>query len=251
MEITEWLKDKHKDYETGVKLYAESSAVKTRTLATLQRGKNPRNLAVLIKELRQLSKKKAPQPPKGEHKTIPASKSKKPQSVLQPEKENLIQKSSQQYFQKVKYGDLPAELRPRFKRIREVWFQMCDLKFELNDVPVKKEKEALQLELQIEALDEEKEMIWKEIDHWKLHKSILPTKTEEDFTGLTGQQLYLKKANLVNYINKKNKRIDSWENNLDKETRKEERLKINQQINRTKKAVHRHQLDLKKIEELL
>lgn len=250
MEITEWLKDKHKDYETGVKLYAESSAVKTRTLATLQRGKNPRNLAVLIKELRQLSKKKGYQPPKGEQKTIPASKSKKPQSVLQPEKEELIQKSSQSYFQKVKYGDLPAELRPRFKRIREVWFEMCDLKFDLNAIPADKENQALEIILQIEALDEEKEMIWREIDHWKLHKTILPTKTEEDFTGLTGQQLYLKKANLVNYINKKQKRIEAWENAIKKED-KQERLKVEQQINRTKKAVHRHQLDLKKIEELL
>ncbi len=250
MEIKEWLQDKHKDYETGVKLYAESSAVKTRTLATLQRGKNPRNLAVLIKELRQLSKSRKPAAPVAK-KPEPIKKAPAVKTAAHPDKETLIQKSSQSYFQKVKYGDLPAELRPRFKRIREVWFEMCDLKFELNAVPPEKEIKALELILKIELLDQEKEMIWKEIDHWKIHKSLLPTKTEEDFSSLTGQQLYLKKVNLVNYINKKNKRIDSWENNLDKETRKEERLKINQQINRTKKAVHRHQLDLKKIEELL
>ena len=41
--ITEWLKDKHKDYDAGVKLYAESPAVKNRILTTLQRGNNTRN----------------------------------------------------------------------------------------------------------------------------------------------------------------------------------------------------------------
>lgn len=249
MEITDWLKNKHKDYDTGVKLYTESSVVKTRTLAALKRGKNPRNLSLLIKELRQLSKSRKPAAPAA--KKIAVKKPEpEPNTKSHPEKETLIQKSSQSYFKKTKYGDLPAELRPRFRRIREVWFLMCDLKFALNELPHKKEIEALEVMLKIEALDEEKEMIWKEIDHWKKHKTILPTKTEEDYSGLTGQELYLKKANLVNYINKKQKRIDKWEIEIEKMLKKENRIKIDQQINRTKKAVHRHQLDLKKIEDL-
>ncbi len=251
--IASWLQEKSKDYEVGLKLYSESSAAQIRTLTLLQRGKSHRNMALLIsalRKLRNLSERKA-------NLTITKTPVKPKPVVIkknvqeQMEKQALIHKSSESYFKKVRYGDLPKELRPRFKSLTDLWYQMCELKFALNEVPPKKQKQALEIILQIEALDQEKDLIWKEIDHWQEYKTILPLNTETDFKGLTPHELYLKKVNLGNYIHKKQKRIKKWLQAIEKEPIKPERLKIQQQINRTEKSIHEHELDIKKIESLL
>lgn len=248
MTINDWLQDKNRDYNTGVNLYAASTAVKTRMLSGLRKGRSPRNLAVLIKELRQLRNKRerpsSPQPPKIKRDIVAPSIP--VQNEL--EKKSLLHKSSESYFKKTRFGDLPAELRPRFRILKDLWYEMGESKFQLNDLPAKREKDALKLILHIEALDEEKDLIWKEIDHWRKYKTLLPTKSGEDFSKLSPQQLYLKKANLVSYINKKNKRIERWKEDFEKEPVKQERIKIQEQINRTIKDVHEHELDIKSIE---
>ena len=251
MEISEWLQSKPKDYKTGVDLYAASSAMQSRTLANLKRGQNPRNMAVLIKELRQLSKSRAYQKPKPKPVVkIEVVADPKPVQV-EMERKNQIEQSANAYFQKIKYNELPAVLKVRYRQLKDLFYDMSDLKFVLNDLPAKEVNKALKIILKIEALDEQREMIWRELDHWQDHKTLLPTKTENDFTGLSQQDLFLKKANLVNYINKKSSRIKKWESELQKKSNKDERLKIGQQINRTQKAVHLHKLDLQKIEGML
>lgn len=251
-EINEWLQDKNKSYEIGLKLYSGSPGVKNRILSTLSRGSSPKNLSTLIYELRQLKNsrklKVEPAPKKTEAKKViipPVSEQ------LKAERTDLIQRSVQSQIKKIRLGDLPKELRPRFRRLSDLWYQMCELKFDFNDLPPKKEKEALQIILQIEALDQEKSMIWKEIDHWNKYKTLLPVETNEDFSNLTPQQLYLKKVNLGNYVHKKEKRIENWKEDLRKESRKPEQVKIQEQINRTLKAIHEHELNIKKIEDRL
>ncbi|MCC4228387.1 hypothetical protein [Zunongwangia profunda] len=251
MEISEWLQSKPKDYNIGVDLYAGSSVMKSRTLANLKRGQNPRNMAVLIKELRQLSKSKAYQKPKPKPVVkIEVIADPKPVQV-EMERKNQIEQSANTYFQKIKYNELPAVLKVRFRHLKDLFYDMCDLKFALNDLAAKDTQKALKLILNIEYLDEQREMIWRELDHFQDHKTLLPTKTENDFTALSQHDLFLKKANLVNYINKKSSRIKKWESELQKKSNKDERLKIGQQINRTQKAVHQHKLDLQKIEGML
>jgi len=251
MEISEWLQSKPKDYNIGVDLYAASSVMQSRTLANLKRGQNPRNMAVLIKELRQLSKSRAYQKPKPKPVVkIDVVADPKPVQV-EMERKNQIEQSANAYFQKIKYNELPAVLKVRYRQLKDLFYDMSDLKFVLNDLPAKEVNKALKIILKIEALDEQREMIWRELDHWQDHKTLLPTKTENDFTALSQQELFLKKANLVNYINKKSSRIKKWESELQKKTNKDERLKIGQQINRTQKAVHQHKLDLQKIEGML
>jgi len=247
-EINDWLKDKHKDYGTGLKLYSSSSVARNRTLAALQRGSTPKNLSILIKELRQLKNSTRPVVvPRT--KPAPVIEVKTVQSEL--EKASLIHNSTQNQLKKIRLGDLPKELRPKYKKLSDLWYQMCELKFVFNELPPKNEKQALQIILKIEALDQEKDMIWKELDHWQKFKTILPQETEEDFSKLSPQELFLKKANLGNYIHKKNTRIDKWKEELLKETKKPERVKIQEQINRTLKSIHEHELNLNKIGELI
>ncbi|SDS12525.1 hypothetical protein SAMN04487764_1511 [Gillisia sp. Hel1_33_143] len=251
-EINEWLQDKNKKYEKGLQLYSGSSVMKNRILQNLNRGYSQKNLSTLIYELRQLKNITKAKPVQEKKIPVPVKIITPPVSVqIKAERADLIHRSVQEQVKKIRLGDLPKELRPRYRRMSDIWYQMCELKFVFNDLPPRKEKEALEIILQIEALDHEKSMIWKEIDHWTKYKTLLPLKTAEDFSKLTAQQLYLKKVNLGNYIHKKQKRIENWKEEMIKETRKPERIKIQEQINRTLKSIHEHELNIQKIEDRL
>jgi hypothetical protein len=248
-EIQDWFKTK--DYNAGVKLYAGSPGCKSRILSTLQQGYSDRNFGLLISELRKLKNKvvvKVKKPTIEKLKLAPVETVKVQEAA---ERTQLIQKSSESYFQRVRFGDLPAELRPRFRVLKDLFYDMQDLKFALNDLPAKAEQDALKIQLAIEALDEQKETIWKEIDHWLLYKTLLPTKTEDDFSGLSVQHLFLKKASLGSSISKIKKRLEGWREDLTKQSNKQEAIKIEQQISRSERRLHTHEINLRKIEELL
>jgi len=251
-EITTWLQTKTKDYDAGLLLYRNSAAAKSRTLSALERGKSARNLCVLIKELRTFSKSSRSAPVKKPELAPEIKKIINSANVQnEQEKQDLIHKSAATEFKRVRLGDLPKELRPKYKRLSDLWYQMCELKFAFNDLKPQNEKQALQIILNIEKLDEERDFIWKELDHWTKFKTLLPVKTEENFSELTPRDLYLKQANLENYIYKKNSRIETWKQDLKKCKSKPESVKLQEQINRTLKAIHEHEINLKKIEELM
>lgn len=250
--IQSWLSNKHRDYETGVTLYANSLAVKTRILSQLRRGKNDRNMALLIGELRKVktaSSAPSPRPPREpQQKTV----NRKPQTVEEThQRQDLIRKSTDTYFQKVRYAELPKELRPRYRLLKDLLYEMNEHKFLLNDLPAKKEKEALELIIKIDALDTQKELIWQEIDHWMTHKTLLPVKSADDFSKTPPHLLAVKKANLLSSISKISKRIQGWETKLETTEAVKEQRKILQQINRSKQKLHTHELNLVKIKELL
>ena len=67
----------------------------------------------------------------------------------------------------VRIGDLPAELRIRYSRARNIFYEMIELKFALNDLPSEAEASALKIMLKIDDLDEERDLIWKELHHWQ------------------------------------------------------------------------------------
>ena len=210
-------------------------------------------MSILCRELRRLKKEAPVKKSKPRPKVILVSTPTiaTPASQIQEERKESKARSADTYFKKIKYGELPAELKVRFRLAKDIFYDMCDLKFALNDLPDSAEHQALDIQLQIEALDEQRETIWKELEHWQEYKTMLPTKADEDFSQLTPQKLFLKKANLASSISKMSKRIESWKNDLEKEPDKEKRLKISQQINRSQKKLHQHEINMRKIEELL
>jgi len=250
MNIADWFKTM--DYEAGVAIYKTLPNAKTRTIASLSRGKNDRNMAVLIGELR---KAKNARPAPAEKKKPVAVKKTTPQQPEAPQKEAqenyLKQEASKKYFSKIRYGELPAELKARFRKAKDLFYDMCDLKFKLNDLPDESEAEALAIMLQIEDLDEQKDTIWKELEHWQLYKTMLPVKASEDFSKLSALELDRKLRNLKSQISKKKKRIAKWQAAAEKETDKIMQRKLLQQINRTEKSLHQDEINLRKIEELL
>lgn len=247
MSIEEWFKSQ--DYETGVALYEEHCKVTTRALANLKRGKNPRNMSFLIKELRQVrNKAERPQPSKRKPQPVIASV---PAAAAPEPTVTDKESSAKAYFEKVKYGELPDVLKKRYRELKDVFYDMLDAKDVLNASPPQAEADALKIMLHIEALDDQRDLIWKELDHWKQFKALLPTRTEEDFSKMTPQKLYLKKASLASSISKMKKRIEKWELELAGENDRNARLKLSEQISRTTKKMHTHELNLQKIMDLL
>ena len=158
--------------------------------------------------------------------------------------------SAKTIFGSIKYALLPHELKPRYRQVRDLFYQKCDLKFILNDIPPEDTKQALQIQLQIEDIDTEQALIWKELDHWQTHKTMLPTKADE-FKDLTPAALLQQKANIKSNITKQSKRIDEWWETLYNTTDSGDIRKLEQKINKGEKAIHQHQLNINRIEELL
>lgn len=254
MKIEDWFKGKN--YQEGVAIYESSGKAKSHILRSLKRGKSSRNMALLIRELRKLKKGKSPS--KKRHKTRvikPEIGRNYPFKDSSPEKESQqnYQKnqSSKRYFNKVRYGELPKVLKLRFRELKDLFYDRCDLKFTLNDLEDNREKEALQLQIKIFEKEQQQGQIWKELDYWQAHKSLLPADTDDDFTKLNPHDLYLKKANIKSNLHKMRQRVDRWKYEAESENDKLERRKINEQISRTEKRMHEKEINLQKIEKIL
>lgn len=240
------------DYKAGVAIYKTLPSSKNRTVTLLERGKSDRNMSTLIGELRK-AKNQRPAP-EIKKKPLPVIKTTKPKPDA-PQKEAqqdyLKEEASKKFFAKIRYGELPAELKVRFRKAKDLFYDMCDLKFQLNDLPDEKEAAALALLLAIEELDDQKDTIWKELEHWQLYKTMLPVKASEDFSKLTDLEKEKKRRLLDNYVKKKSARIKKWQTTAEKETDKIVQRKILQQINRTEKSLHQDEINLRKIQELI
>lgn len=250
MEIEEWFKTQ--SYNEGVALYASAPSSKNRIVQLLQRGKNDRNMSTLIRELR-LLKNQRPTPPLPKLRPAPPKPAIIVENVGQEEAErsHLKELGSKSYFQKIRYGELPPELKLRFRKLKDLFYDMCDLKFQFNDIPDEAEDASLSLMIQIDALDEQKDTIWKELDHWQTYKTMLPVKVSEEYSKLDPLELDRKRRNLNSQIAKKNKRINKWQVDAASTDDKLNQRKILQQINRTLKTVHQDEINLRRIQELL
>lgn len=249
-EVTDWFISK--DYESGVQLYASLPGSNHRLIASLKRGgKNDRNIALLCKELRPYYSEELPVQVKAKIETKPTPISKPVEVQKEQERKQIAEVSANNFLQKIRYNDLPPELRLRYRKIKDLFYDMCDIKFLLNDLPKKSEVQALKMQLSIEALDEEKQLIWKELDHWQDHKALLPTKQDTDFSKMTFKELFLMKGKITDSVYKISKRLETAKAKLEDEKDKREKRKIEQQINTSSKRLHQHQINLKEIEKLL
>mgnify|MGYP003664376950 FL=1 len=248
-QITNWFKNS-KDYYEGVAIYA--SIKKTRTLRTLNKGKSRRTMSLLVAELRKY--KNGTTKPKPVPKTIVSELLKAPptQETINVEVERTVttQQSVQKEFTGLRIGDLPAELRPRYSRARTIFIEMIELKFALNDLPPEAEESALKIMLQIDALDEERDLIWKELHHWNQFKTILPSKNI-DFSKMDRYELDKERRNLKSYITKKHQRIDKWYEDLASEESKHKQLLIENKINKAETSIHQMNININKIDKLL
>ena len=246
--VIEWFNG-NKDYNTGVAIYAKSTTVNIRILSNLKRGYNRRNFALLVAELRKLKKQKTvPTQPK----QIVKKTQQVTQDVISTEATNkqLKNESVKQEFSKVMIGELPASLRLRYSKAYHLFIQMIELKFALNDLPPQAENDALKIIIEIDQLDDERDLIWQEIRHWKKFKTLLPS-TTTDYSELSQLERYKKFKNLKSSITKIEKRVDLLYDELANATKKSLQFKIETKINNSEKRIHQHRINVAKLKELL
>jgi hypothetical protein len=249
--ISNWFKTS-KDYYEGVAIYATLPIKKTRTLRSLNKGKSNRNMSLLVAELRKYKN--------GTTKVKVDTKSATPPIINKPITQETInvevnrnaikQESLQQEFSMVKIGDLPAELRMRYSRARNIFFEMIELKFALNDLPAEAEETALKIMLQIDDLDEERDLIWKELHHWNQFKTILPS-TIPDYNSMDKYELDKIRRNTESSKSKQQKRVDKWYTDLENEADAHKQHLIENKINKGEKEIHQKNINIKTIKNLL
>lgn len=246
--IQQWF-DNGAPFEEGVAIYKALPVTSPKVLRCLDRGKNAYNTSLLIKELRQY-KTAPPEPPKPKKVVIKPKIATDVVIAIEHLQQQQKAVSSERFFKPIKYAELPPQLKLRYREVKDVFYQMCDLKFALNDLPAKEVEKALAIQLQIEELDTQRSLIWKELEHWQKHKTELPS-TSEDFSKLPPAKLVLKKANIKSSITKLNKRIDNNYKALSEEKDKHQAILIENKINKAEKLLHQHKLNLIKIDELI
>ena len=73
--------------------------------------------------------------------------------------------------------------------------------------------------------------IWKELNHYKTFKTILPSK-EKDYSKISDLQKDKIRRNLESSKSKMQKRVDEWYNDLENETDKHQQKLIENKINK-------------------
>lgn len=252
-QITQWFNDGC-PFDEGVVLYKSLPKPNISVLRKLKRGKNSYNKSLLIKELRLVKNKPTvvakPATPKPQHKPIPKVEATDAIIAKEHQEQQTKVNALKVEYGSIKYAHLPAELKPRYRELGDIFYQMCDLKFILNEIPPKAEKEALAIILQIEELDDQRTMIWREIDHWNAHKSILPTEAD-DYKGLNSDELRTAKARLKSNITKLEQRIEAKYATLFETVNLKPKIKLEESIRRSEATLHKHRLNVLKINELL
>lgn len=251
--ITQWFNDGC-PFNEGVEIYKALPKTTTKVLRSLARGKNSYNKSLLIKELRAFKNKPievvTTKKPKPKAKPLPRVPSTDATIAKQHQEQQNKAEALKIEYGSVKYAHLPPELKPRYRELGDIFYQMCDLKFILNDIPKKAEKEALAIILQIEELDDQRTLIWREIDHWNAHKSILPT-SADDYNGLNSDELRTAKARIASNVTKLSQRIEAKYVTLFETMDLSEKIKLEESIRRSESRLHQHKLNVSKIDELL
>lgn len=246
--ITKWFADGC-NYNKGLEIYRSCSTMQAKTLQLLERGPGGSNLNLLITEL-----SKAKKDPRSKQLAQITVKPNPPKPInietMEDPQARIKKKTVKTQLDPIRYADLPGELKIRYKQLKDLFYEMCDLKFLLNDLPKNATKKALDLQLQIEDLDDNKSKIWKELEHWQQHKTLLPNQAN-DFTDLSIKDLYRKKANLSSNICKLQKRIDKYREEIAEGLDRKKNDKTNLKMKKSIKTLHQHELDLNKVKELI
>lgn len=246
--IKNWFKNS-RDYYLGVAIYASLPNKKVSVLKKLNRGKTNYNMSVLVSELRKANKATGTQEKKTT-KIISTAPVNQEQINTEVTRDNIKQQSAVNEFKGVRIGDLPPELRVRFLKAKNLFFEMIELKFALNDLPPEAQQSSLKIMVAIDKLDEERDLIWKELNHWKTYRKLLPLPVDE-LNKLTPAKLYQKKRNATSSITKITKRLDKKYEELENEKNKHKQLLIEAAIRKSEETLHKHQVNINKINELL
>lgn len=216
------------DYELGIQLYQQLPEHNPRQLEELKRSKNNANLSFLISVLRKRKKTASPKKNK-------AKKNQKINKEVQEKNEDLKANSVKATFGQIKYAELPSSLKLKYRKIKDIFYWMIDLKIELNELKEDDDEKALKLMLDIYQLEQEKQFLWNEIDYFQTHGKLLEQEsTSYDLNNKTPAQIFRKKESTKNALYKMRQRLKKWKSQLE-EKNKHDAIKLQRQIASTEK----------------
>ncbi len=225
MNVKEWFA-KGCDYLKGLSLFRQlNPSLQRQAERLLKEGETHSNKYELRYELEKHLNKDEPDP-----------------ATPTPLKRKNLKESVKREFGGIRFSDLPSELRPRFKAMVAVFYQVCELKLQLNDLPDQSEKEALLLQTQIFDLFEFRDLVWRELDYWKQQKRLLPQPTV--LKHLTPAQMVAKRNNLYSNISKKKKKISQLEQELSESEYELDQAVNTQKLQQTIASLHNFERQL-------
>ncbi|MGB0867963.1 MAG: hypothetical protein ACPGSD_00075 [Flavobacteriales bacterium] len=129
-------------------------------------------------------------------------------------------RSKVDHSDRILYGSLPQQLRPKYRERNVLFYEKCELKLELNKLPPEAESEALEIQHQIVKIDKRLKQIWKEFDLWANEKIIVELDEEFDVDTFSIKEVYKIKNNLFSKISRRKSTLAKWEKELSKITNK-------------------------------
>jgi hypothetical protein len=122
------------------------------------------------------------------------------------------------------------------------------LKYELNDLPPEKEKEALDLIIEIMKLNAFIDEVWKEIDYFLEHKKLLPR--PNDYTSLNYKQQIKQLQLFYQKRSKRKKTLDNWKVQLNACKDKVKASKLKGKINQKTEELQQIEIDIETLKKL-
>ena len=241
MNIEEWFQTK--DYDTGVWIYASLPSSSKNIMARLQRGNTPKNRATLKYELTKFRKY-----PIKINVNPPVKKSPTPKPVVN-QKEARIETAIVESNRKITMAMLPdPSLRKRFVEKNNAFYQYCELKYQLNQLPVEKENEALELILEIMKQNSFIDSVWREIDYYLENKKLLPKAS--DFTKLDYKQQCKKLQLLYQNRSKRKTTLSKWEKELAKVKDPKKKVSLKAKIDKKSAELQQIEIDIETLKKL-
>lgn len=144
----------------------------------------------------------------------------------------------------------PVDLHHAYKMRYEHWLEACSLKVMLNDVDVKDEETALEIQWKIFDNLEAMDKYQKALEYYGKNKRILETETKANFDDLSPIELIKKRQNIRSNISKRMKTFKKMESELPKKGADDYNLKLHL-LNRKKEEIQQLKNMVTKLDEMI
>lgn len=115
---------------------------------------------------------------------------------------------------KIFYNSLPRPLRDKFREQKNLFYEKCELKRDLNRLPKASKDKALEIQIQIFEMDKRIDQIWTEIDYWTNNKILIETPEGFNVDELSIKKLYAERQRLQTSISRRKQTLKKWESEL-------------------------------------
>jgi hypothetical protein len=147
-------------------------------------------------------------------------------------------------------SNYPKELHSAFKMRYEHWLEACSIKIQLNDVDIRDEKKALEIQWllmnQLDAMDK----CQRALEYYKVNKRVLETETKATFENLTPMELIKRRNNLRSSITKRTATMKRMEKELPDLNDPKYNLKLHL-LNRKKEEIQKLENMVSKLDEMI